>query len=68
MAIRVEDKNILAYMGKKKRLVRVLTMTESGAIAQYELVANPGQIFMPLIVDGENVEKFEIIGEQLKMI
>ena len=57
------DKNILAYMGKRKKLVRILSMTESGAVAQYESVDEPGNIYMPLIVDGKNVEQFEIIGE-----
>lgn len=59
------DKNLLAYMGKRKKLVRVLTTTESGAVAQCELVDKPGVVFMPLIEGGKNVEDFEILGNQL---
>lgn len=53
----------LAYMGKgkKRRLVRVLQVTEDGAVAQYEPIDEPGHIYMPLIgPDGKNVEQFEI--------
>lgn len=69
MAIRVSrDRNLLAYKGKRKELIRVLAITESGAIAQYETMDKVGKIYMPLIVDGENVEEFEIIGEQTTMM
>ncbi|WFA10360.1 hypothetical protein [Tissierella sp. Yu-01] len=69
MAIRIDrNKNLLAYMGKNRKLVRVLTMTESGAIVQYELVDEPGKVYMPLIVKGKNVERFEILGEQLTLL
>jgi len=61
------DKTLLAYMGKRKKLVRVLSTTETGAIAQYEFIDEPGVIYMPLIVNGKNVEKFEILGEQLNL-
>lgn len=53
----------LAYRGKgkKRRLVRVLQVTEDGAVAQYEPIDEPGHIYMPLIgPDGKNVEQFEI--------
>lgn len=62
------DRNLLAYKGKRKELIRVLAMTESGAVAQYETMDKTGDIYMPLIVDGENVEEFEIIGEQITMM
>lgn len=61
------DKNLLAYMGKSKKLVRVLTTTSTGAVAQYEPVDEPGHIYLPLIENGKNVEKFEILGEQLSL-
>lgn len=64
MAKRVDNKNMLAYYGKSKRLIRVLTITESGAIAQYEVVGEEGIVYMPLIENGKNVEEIEIIGEQ----
>lgn len=68
MAIRIHrDKNLLASMGKKKRLVRVLAITETGAIAQYELIDEPGVIYMPLIDNGKNFEHFEIVGEQMSL-
>ncbi|CAK7083124.1 hypothetical protein [Tissierella sp.] len=61
------DKTLLAHMGKKKTLVRILSMTDTGAVTQYELVDEPGNKYMPLIVDGKNVEEFEILGEQLNL-
>lgn len=61
------DKNLLAHMGKRKELVRVLTTTELGAVAQYELFDKPGITFMPLIENGKNVEFFEILGNQLSL-
>ena len=63
MIIIDRDRNLLAYMGKKKRLIRILSMTDAGAVAQYELADDPGNIYMPLIENGKNVEQFEIIGE-----
>lgn len=56
------DKNILAFMGKKKRLVRVLATTETGVVVLYEPLDELGNIYMPLIKDGKNVEDFEIVG------
>lgn len=50
------DKNLLAYMGKKKRLVRVLATTETGAVVQYEPLDELGNIYMSLIENGKNVE------------
>lgn len=68
MAIRIgREKNLLAYMGKKKKLVRILTMTETGAVAQYEFLNEPGNVYIPLIEEGRNVEEFEIIGEQISL-
>lgn len=68
MGVQIRDKNLLAYMGEKKILVRVISMTQSGAITQYETDDNLGNIYMPLIVDGRNVEEFKIVGEQLTLI
>lgn len=62
------DKNLLAYMGKNKKLVRVLSTTSTGAVAQHEPIDNPGSRYMPLIEEGKNVEHFEILGEQLSLI
>lgn len=57
---------MLAYRGKERQLVRILRQTSTGAVAQYEPVNQPGKIYMPLIENGENVEKFELAeGEQL---
>ena len=57
------DKNILAFMGKMKRLVRVLATTETGAEVLYEPLDELGNIDKPLIKDGKNVEDFEIVGD-----
>lgn len=48
----------------KKRLIKVIRFTASGAIAQFEYVDEPGNKFMPLIVDGKNVEVFEKVSEK----
>lgn len=61
------DENLLAYMGNKKKLVRILSTTESGAVVAYEIVNKPGNVFNPLIEKGKNVEEFQILGEQLKL-
>lgn len=50
-------------MGKKKRLVRVLATTETGVVVLYEPLDELGNIYMPLIKDGKNVEDFEIVGD-----
>ena len=68
MAIRIHrNKNLLAYMGEEKQLVRILTILENGAVAQYELVDEPGIVCMPLIENDRNVDSFEIIGDQLML-
>ncbi|CAK7002479.1 hypothetical protein [Tissierella sp.] len=61
------DKTLLAYMGKRKQLVRILTTTSTGAVSKYEFVDKPGITHTPLVVDGKNVDNFEILGEQLKL-
>lgn len=48
---------------KRKRLINVLSMTESGAIIQYSPVDEPGMVFAPLIENGKNVEPYEIISD-----
>lgn len=59
---------MLAYWGKKRKLIKILRLTETGAVAQYEPVDEPGMIFAPLIENGKNVEEFEIIkNEQLSL-
>lgn len=69
MAIRIHrDKNMLAYMGEDKQLVRVLTTTKNGAVVQCELVDEPGKVLLPPIKNGKNVDKFIIIGEQTSFL
>lgn len=69
MVIRIHrDKNLLALMGKKKRLVRILATTETGAVVQYEPLDEIGNTYMPLIENGKNVEDFEIVGEQMSLL
>lgn len=52
---------MLAYRGKKKQLVNILSFTETGAVKQYEPYDQPGNRFMPLVENGKNVEEFRII-------
>lgn len=54
---------MLAYMSKKKKLVKIISLTEDRAIAQYEPVDEPGNIYMPLIANKKNVEDFQIVEE-----
>lgn len=61
------DENLLAYMGNKKKLVKILSTTESGAVVAYEIVNKPENVFNPLIKKGKNVEQFIILGNQLKL-
>ncbi|AKN32412.1 hypothetical protein Ccar_16715 [Clostridium carboxidivorans P7] len=59
---------MLAYWGKKRKLVNILRFSETGAVELYELEKEPGNMFIPLIVDGKNVEPFEIVeNEQISM-
>ena len=59
---------MLAYRGKKKRLINILSFTETGAVKQYEPYDQPGNRFMPLVENGKNVEKFEIVeNEQMSL-
>lgn len=53
---------------KRKRVVEIGALTETGAIANYYPVNEPGNWYMPLIVDGKNVEEFRIINEQLSIL
>ena len=62
-----EELNLLALKGKRKEWVRIKRITETGAVAQYEPYDEPGNKYMPLIIDGKNVEEFKIIGRQLSM-
>ncbi len=55
---------LLAYKGKKRQLVNILSFTETGAVKQYEPYGDKGNIYMPLIINGDNVEKFEIVKNQ----
>lgn len=52
---------LLAYRGKKKQLVNILSFTETGAVKQYEPYDQPGNRFMPLVENEKNVEEFRII-------
>ncbi|MGG1598497.1 hypothetical protein [Paenibacillus naphthalenovorans] len=57
-----------AWDVKRKRLVNVLRMSETGAIISYSPVDQPGLIFLPLIENGRNVEPYEILQDvQLSM-
>ena len=59
---------MLAYRGKKKQLINILSFTETGAVKQYEPYDQPGNRFMPLVENGKNVEKFEIVeNEQMSL-
>lgn len=56
----------LAYRGKE--LVRILRITKEGAVALYESYNEPDNLYMPLIIDNKNVEKFKLAkSEQLTM-
>ncbi|WP_034639636.1 hypothetical protein, partial [Desulfofalx alkaliphila] len=55
---------MLAYRGKRRQLVRILRQTSTGAVAQYEPVEEPGNRYMPLIENGKNVERFELVEER----
>ncbi len=60
-----------AYDVKRKRIVNVTRVTESGAIAIYTVPSDPkeaGKWYYPLIENGKNVETFEILEhEQISM-
>lgn len=57
-----------AWDVKRKRLINVLRMSETGAIISYSPVDQPGLIFLPLIENGRNVEPYEILQDvQLSM-
>ena len=57
------ENSMLAYVGKSKKLVKVLKTTETGAVVLYEPADEPGKIYMPLIENGKNVENFEFMEE-----
>ena len=48
----------------RKRLIKVVRFCSTGAIAQFEYLDEPGNRFMPLIVDGKNVEIFDKVSEK----
>ncbi|GEM_PF-1799241 len=54
---------MLAYKGKRKEIVNILSFTETGAVKQYEPVEHPGRRFMPLIENDKNIEEFQIIED-----
>ncbi len=55
---------MLAYRGKRRQIVKVLRYTNTGAVAQYEPVNEPGSRYMPLVIDGENIESFEPVKDR----
>ena len=56
-----------AYDVKRKRIVNV-ERSEGNVIVAYSLPDEPGSWYFPLIIDGKNVEPFEIIEhEQIRM-
>lgn len=42
----------------------VKLISKEGAVAQYEDVDRPGVVFAPLIVDGQNVDRYTILEEE----
>lgn len=57
-----------AWDVKRKRLVNVLRMSETGAIISYSPADQPGLIILPLIENGRNAEPYEILQDiQLSM-
>ncbi len=52
----------LAYRGKE--LVKILRITKEGAVALYESYNEPGNLYMPLIIDNKNVEKFKLVKSE----
>lgn len=60
-----------AYDVKRKRIVEVMKLTETGAIAIYTVPNNPkeaGKWYFPLIENGKDVEPYRLIEhEQLSI-
>jgi hypothetical protein len=60
---------VLAYWGRKKKLVRILSIRDETVYSYYGTGEDSGKLFLPLVVDGKNVEEFEIVeNEQLSML
>lgn len=53
-----------AYDVKRKRMVNV-ERNEGDTVIAYSLPDEPGVWYFPLIVDGKNVEPFEILGHEM---
>ena len=55
-----------AYDVKRKRIVNVQRM-ENGVVIAYSLPGEDGSWYFPLIQGGKNVERYELIDEQLTL-
>jgi hypothetical protein len=59
---------VQAYDVKRKRVVNIERIDKDGAIVAYSILGEPGNWYFPLIVDGKNVEPYQILDlEQLEM-
>ena len=48
---------MLVLWGRRKKLAKV-TRIEDGAVYQIEMPPNSGMFYIPLVVDGKNVEQY----------
>jgi hypothetical protein len=53
---------MLVLWGKKKKLAKV-TRIENGAVYQLEMPPDSGIFYMPLVVDGKNVEEYTEVSD-----
>lgn len=51
---------MLAYWGKKKKIVKISNMRDGVVYSYYGTGKNEGKLFLPLVENGKNVESFEI--------
>ena len=60
---------MLAYWGKKKELVEIVNIENGVIYAIYYITGkHKGNLCLPLVENGKNVENFEIVeNEQLSM-
>jgi hypothetical protein len=53
---------MLVLWGKRKKLAKV-TRIEDGAVYQIEMPPDSGIFYMPLVVDGKNVEEYTEVSD-----
>lgn len=58
-----EGRHMLALRGKRKKLVKILRM-ENGVVYLTEEPLGSGIKRLPLVMDGKNVEEFELLEAQ----